>query len=183
MGKSATKWKDAGVWAIYSTPEPTCPRPGIMHSSTWDQKISANILQETSSASRTLHSLMGAGLRGLNGIVPTISLHYILYLCSPQAILSGLESTIVTQPEIAELGEISQASPASFQHPPIRITTEAIYALIGALLPLEAYLDFTCFTFLASIVQTKDTNYVEESIRREHGKTAHNAAKDKLVHI
>jgi hypothetical protein len=152
---STEAWNEAKLWSINEEPAPVTRQYthlGIVRNiKDRPSCISANVTNNINCARRTLYSLMGAGLHGLNGIVPTISYKiYDTYVIS--RLLSGLEATLVSKKDVEELEKFHRKNLRCLQHLPERTANVAIYLLLGAW-PIEAQLDMRYLSLFGSIAR------------------------------
>lgn len=109
------------------------------------------ILDRISITNRTIYALMGAGLHGINGLPPAVTLHmYLTYRYAVPRLLFGLESLILLQKHISQLSDFHRNVLRRLQSLPIRTAKPAIYLLLGSP-PLEAILDRAIAGLLYSI--------------------------------
>ena len=89
-------------------------------------------------ARQTVYSLMGAGLYGLNGVNPKVSLHLIRCYVIPR-LLYGLEVILLSKTDISNLSTYFIKFLKRIQHLPDRTANAAAYLLLGQI-PIEAEL-------------------------------------------
>jgi hypothetical protein len=107
---------------------------------------------------------MGAGLHGLNGIIPTIS--YMIYnIYVVPRLLSGLEATLVSTKDVVELEKFHRNTLRCIQHLPMRTANAAIYSLLGAW-PIEAQLDMRYLSLFGSIARRFGSKIQRLAIRQ-----------------
>ncbi|CAG2192359.1 unnamed protein product [Mytilus edulis] len=87
-------------------------------------------------ARQTVYSLMGAGLYGLNGVNPKVSLHLIRCYVIPR-LLYGLEVILLSKTDISNLTIYFVKLLKRIQHLPDRTANAAVLLLIGQI-PIEA---------------------------------------------
>ena len=124
-----------------------------------DQKHSSTIESRIQSANRMLLALMGAGLHGLNGLSPTVSLKLLKIYVVP-CLLYGLETICLSQPNINALETFYRATLKRIQHLPESSANAACYLLLGVL-PIQAQIDVKILTLFGSILRR------EGSLERE----------------
>jgi hypothetical protein len=96
-----------------------------------------------------MYALMGAGLHGLNGILPNIA--YTIYdIYVIPRVLSGMEATLISPKDMAELEKFHRNILRMLQHLPARTPNAAVYLLLGAW-PIEAQLDMRYLSLFGSI--------------------------------
>lgn len=100
-----------------------------------------------------MYSLMGAGLCGLNGQNPKVSLHLMQIYAVPR-LLHGLEALVLATSEVKQLESYYRDTLRKLQHLPQSTATCAIYLLVGAI-PLEGLLDTRRLTFFGSVARRK----------------------------
>ena len=160
-------WQDAEIWEINEAPARVVPQYshlGVVRSTANRGQISLNFKKKLTTGRRTLYSLMGAGLHGMNGLTPPVSLHVYATYVIPR-MLSGLESSMITTAEMTELEKFHRATLRCFQHLPERTAKAAIYLLIGSL-PIEAILDVRYLSLFGSIVRCHSSK-VHEVMKRQ----------------
>ncbi|CAG2246674.1 unnamed protein product [Mytilus edulis] len=81
-------------------------------------------------ARQTVYSLMGAGLYGLNGVNPKVSLHLIRFYVIPR-LLYGLEVILLSKTDISNLTIYFVKLLKRIQHLPDRTANAAVLLLIG----------------------------------------------------
>ncbi len=92
--------------------------------------------ERVSTARRTSYSLIGAGLHGLNGLCPTVSLHMIRIFIIPRLIY-GLESIRLTPKDMDTIVLYFKRLLKQIQHLPTRTSDAASYLVLGQL-PINA---------------------------------------------
>ncbi|CAG2194396.1 unnamed protein product [Mytilus edulis] len=91
---------------------------------------------QLASLRQTVYSLMGAGLYGLNGVNPKVSLHLIRCYVIPR-LLYGLEVILLSKTDISNLTTYFVKLLKRIQHLPDRTANAAVLLLIGQI-PIEA---------------------------------------------
>ena len=81
-------------------------------------------------ARRTVFALMGAGLHGLNGVNPKVTIHLIQIYVMPR-LLYGLEITTLRHNEIQKLEIYLKKLLKQVQNLPERTANEATYLMMG----------------------------------------------------
>ena len=108
-------------------------------------------------ARRTVYSLMGAGLYGLNGVNPTVSKHLVDIYVLPR-MTYGLEALTVTSKDLQPMEVYYRELLRMIQHLPPSTANPACYLLIGAM-PVEAMVHIKTLTLFGSIM--RDTESLE----------------------
>jgi len=106
-------------------------------------------------AIKTVYALMGAGLYGLNGINPTISVHMIKCFVIPR-LLYGLDVIRLTKADVTKLTSYYIQLLKHIQHLPTRTANSAVLILAG-LLPIESELHKRMLSVFRNIVDNKDS--------------------------
>lgn len=102
---------------------------------------------------------MGAGLHGLNGVSPEVTVTLVNIYVLP-AVMYGLETTRLTETDYATLEKYHRTLLRQLQHLPQSTAIPAIYLLTGSL-PIRAIHHKKVLTFYASILRK------EGSVERE----------------
>ena len=113
---------------------------------------------------RTAYALMGAGLCGLNGVSPEVSIPLINVYVMP-TITHSLEALKLTDPEYEELERHQRLLLRQIQHLPQSTATPALYLLTGTL-PMRAIVHKKILTFFGNIMR-KETGIEKDVIRRQ----------------
>lgn len=87
-------------------------------------------------ARKTVYALMGAGLHGLNGLNPVVSLQLIRCYVTPR-LLYGLDVIHLTKTDVQKLSTYYTKLLKQIQHLPERTSTSAVHLITGQL-PIEA---------------------------------------------
>jgi hypothetical protein len=125
-----------------------------------------HVQEKVKLARRTLYALMGAGLHGLNGLHPLVSVHLYKTYVIPR-FLTGLECVILNRKEIDLLESFHRKVLKSIQHLPDRCASAAVYFLLGEP-PIEAILHVRSLTLLGSILRQPDTVLNTLALSRIH---------------
>ena len=120
---------------------------------TSDGKTAATVQARITSARRATYAMMGAGLHGLNGLNPSISMMLIRTYILPR-LLHGLEAMVLTEPDKVALETYYRTLLKQIQHLPQNTASLAVYLLIGSL-PLEAHLDLRVLSLFNRAVALK----------------------------
>jgi hypothetical protein len=137
---------------------------GIERHVSYTTHVSPLITERVKLARRTVYALMGAGLHGLNGLPPTISLKiYTTYALT--RFLSNLEATIPTRKDIDAIELYHRTFLRHIQHLPKRTANAAVYLLLGAR-PIEAELDLKMLTLFASIARKEGSSMARLATRQ-----------------
>ena len=104
-------------------------------------------------ARRTAYSLMGAGMHGLNGLHPAVSMHLYRTYVLPR-LLSGLETVILSAKELDPLELFHRRILRAIQHLPDKCSNTAVYVLLGTL-PIEAHLHNRMLTMFGAIARAE----------------------------
>jgi hypothetical protein len=126
---------------------------GILRTS--DGKNLKTIESRIQTARRTSYALMGAGLHGLNGLSPMVSLRILNTYVIPR-LTFGLEALVLTTKEINLLETLYKKYLRAIQCLPESTASPAIYLLAGAL-PIEARIHTTMLTFVASMSRRQNS--------------------------
>jgi hypothetical protein len=101
-------------------------------------------------ARRAAYALMGAGLHGLNGTGPEVSLiQYSTYVIP--TLLYGLEALVLGKTEMKSLEDYHRKNLRHIQHLPRSTAIPAIYLLTGSA-PIEAQIHIKTLTLFRNIV-------------------------------
>lgn len=122
------------------------------------------IIARITTSRRAVYAMMGAGLHGLNGLNPSISMKLIETYILPR-LLHGLDGIILTVTNISQLEKYYRTLLRQIQHLPQNTANEAVYLLMGAL-PIEGHLDIrtlSLFNRVALLENSKEW----EIIRRQ----------------
>ena len=114
-------------------------------------------------ARQTSYSLMGAGLHGLNGAGPTVSMiQYTTYVVP--TLLYGLEALVLHADDIQHLEKFHRKCLRYIQHLPQSTATCALYLLLGVL-PIEAQLHRNILNFFRNIIDKENNSPPSEYMR------------------
>jgi hypothetical protein len=115
----------------------------------------ASTMDRISKARRRVYSLMGAGLHGLNGLNPSISLKlWHTYIASQ--LYYGLEAVGATAKQLQKIEEYQSQAFRQIQHLPSKTPTAAVYLLLGAL-PAEGCYDRRLQSFICNLIRSEST--------------------------
>ena len=120
-----------------------------------DTSNKSTISARIKTARRTVYSLMGAGMYGLNGINPTVSMKIIEIYIIPR-LMYGLECLVITQKELQPMELYYRELLRQIQHLPKSTANPACYLLLGAV-PIEALLHIRKLTLFGNILLNKDS--------------------------
>jgi hypothetical protein len=143
----------SGSWSDAMPVKDTITHLGIERSTKSRKQISPNITTKLQLGRKTLYALMGAGLHGLNGLPPIVSVKIYVTYVLPR-MLSGLEATILTRPEINLLENFHKNTLRQFQNLPKRTGIPPIYLLLGVP-PIEAIIDLKYLSLFGSIIRRR----------------------------
>ena len=115
-------------------------------------------------ARRSTYAMMGAGLHGLNGLNPAISLQLIKIYIIPR-LLYGLEAMILTESDVKMIETYYRTLLKQIQHLPKNTASPAVYLLLGAL-PAEGHLDLNRLSLFNRLV-TSETSLEREIVERQ----------------
>ena len=110
------------------------------------------------------YSLMGAGLHGINGVSPAVSLTLIKTYITP-VLLHGLDSVIPRETDYKTLEKYYRGLLRQIQHLPQSTAKPAIYLLLGCV-PAEAQLHRRILTLFRNLVASDGTKE-QEIIKRQ----------------
>ena len=102
-------------------------------------------------ARSTAYALMGAGLHGLNGVNPEVSVSLWNLYIQPR-LLYGLESIQLSRADISKLEKYQRDFLRQIQHLPERVAACSVYILSG-LLPVEAEIHKSQLTLFGNIIR------------------------------
>ncbi|CAG2213888.1 unnamed protein product [Mytilus edulis] len=108
-----------------------------------------------SAARKATYALMGAGLHGLNGLNPTVSIHIIRIFIIPR-LIHGLEVVRLMISDIKALSSYFKQLLKRIQHLPERTADSATYLLSGQM-PIEAEIDKRTLTLFGNIIRNPNT--------------------------
>lgn len=120
-------------------------------------------------ARQTVYSLMGAGLYGLNGVNPKVSLPLIRCYVIPR-LLYGLEVILLSKTDISNLSTYFIKFLKRIQHLPDRTANAAAYLLLGQI-PIEAELHKRTLGIFRNIIDNKNSVERELAFRQLAMKT------------
>jgi hypothetical protein len=151
-------WDNLSPWTLYQQPMPVTPTTthlGVVRSAESATKISPFVSERLKMGRRALYALMGAGLHGLNGLSPMVSLKLYNTYILPR-LLSAMETVILSQGEKDALETFHRGTIRQIQNLPIQTAIPAIYLLLGCL-PVEAEIDRRKLTLFCTIARDKDS--------------------------
>ena len=128
-------------------------------------KATPTVKSRIKTARRSAYAMMGAGLHGLNGLNPSVSMKLIESYILPR-LLYGLDAMIISDTDITSIEKYYRTLLRQIQHLPVNTANEAIYLLVGAL-PIEAHLDIrmlSLFNRVASINNSKEWEIVRRQL-------------------
>ena len=117
------------------------------------------------SSRRATYSMMGAGLHGLNGLNPAVSMKLIDTYILPK-LLHGLDAIILTDTDIALLEKYYRNLLRQIQHLADNTANEAVYLLLGAL-PIEGHIHIrilSLFNRIAKLPNSKEWSIVRRQL-------------------
>jgi hypothetical protein len=98
-------WKDVQPWCLDGNSLPIQDKSihlGITRDAAASNILTTHTADKLGTGRKTAYALMGAGLHGLNGLNPRISLHIYQTYVVPR-IISGMESVVITKKDKAEI--------------------------------------------------------------------------------
>jgi hypothetical protein len=129
-----------------------------------DARNQVTIASRIQVARRTAYALLGAGLHGLNGLCPTVSIHIWKTYITPR-LTYGLESLVMGDGDIQQLESFYQKHIRALQHLPDSTAKPALYLLLG-ILPIEAVLHTRLLNFFMSIIN-RPASFEADIIKRQ----------------
>jgi hypothetical protein len=126
---------------------------GIIRSN--DGKNTKTVDSRIQLARRTAYALMGAGLHGLHGLSPQVSLKILNTYVLPR-LTFGLETLVLSKTDSTKLERIHVKYLKALQGLPDSTATNAVYLLSGTL-PLEAQLHIATLTFVAGMCRRESS--------------------------
>ncbi len=140
---------------------------GILRSSKNTNKETIN--NRIKKARQTSYSLMGAGMHGLNGTGPMVAaIQYTTYVLP--TLLYGLESLILSGPEVESLEQYHRKNLRFLQHLPQSTANCALFLLLGQI-PIEAQIHIKILTFFRNILDQRNDSspsvYTRDLITRQ----------------
>ena len=102
-------------------------------------------------ARRTAYALMGAGLHGLNGVNPEVSVTLWSLYIQPR-LLYGLESIQLSRTDISRQDKYQRDFLRQIQHLPERVASCSVYILTGRL-PIEAEIHKSQLTLFGNTIR------------------------------
>ncbi len=142
-------------------PQPeTTVHLGITHHRNSKKTIATHIQANIEKARRTMYSLMGAGLHGMNGLNPASCLHILNVYVLP-ILLYGLEILLPSRTELMPLETFYRKTLKQILSIPINTPDAAVYILAGTC-PLESHIHKKALGLYANICRTHDS--VEKEI-------------------
>lgn len=137
---------------------------GVTRDNTSKFSTSTVAEERIASARRTSYSLMGAGLHGLNGLCPTVTIHMIRIFIIPRLIY-GLESIRINTKDIDNIISYFKRLLKQIQHLPKTTSDAATYLVLGQL-PINAEVDKRTMCAFGNIVRNKNTVEYELAFRQ-----------------
>ena len=122
-----------------------------------DGKATATVKDRIKSSRRATYSLMGAGLHGLNGIGPKVSLHMIELYIIP-ILTYGLEALLLSDSDYTLLEKYYRNLLRQVQHLPISSAKPAIYLLLGCI-PIEAQIHRNILIYFGKIINSDNIEF------------------------
>jgi exonuclease III len=126
--------------------------------------IDLAVSERLSIARKTMYALMGAGLHGLNGLPPLVSIHIYKIYILPR-LLYGLEALKLGKAEFNALEKQHRTFIRSILHLPPRTAIPALH-IITALPPIRAMIDQKVLTFFRNVLS--DPGTISDIIIRQH---------------
>ena len=123
-------------------------------------KPTATVAARIQTGRRTAYALMGAGLHGLNGVSPEVSVHMVNIYVLP-TISHGLETLHLPEQDYQSLEKHHKTLLRCLQHLPTATATQAIYLLTGSI-PFRALHHKRILTFFCSVLRRDGS--VEQAI-------------------
>lgn len=159
FGSSRDK-EDVTINNIVLTTDGKATHLGIVRDS--NSKYSSKFVAEEriSTARKTTYALMGAGLHGLNGLNPKVSLHIIRIYVIPRLIY-GLETIRITAADLATINMYFKKLLKHIEHVPERTADAATYLLIGEI-PITGEIHKRALTTFGNII--RDFGTVEHEL-------------------
>ena len=124
----------------------------------------ATVEKRIKEARRAMYRLAGAGLYGLNGVGPMVSLHMFNVYILP-ILTYGLEALILKDDDYKILEQFYRATLRRLQHLPENTATPILYLLLGCI-PLEGQLHIKLLTFFVGILR-RPGSIEHEIIKRQ----------------
>lgn len=129
----------------------TCQERHLGVERTTSDSPKATISSRIKEARRALYRLAGAGLHGLNGVGPRVSIHMFSIYVLP-ILTYGLEALVLESEHYQILEHFYKNILRRLQHLPDNTATPAIYILLGCI-PLEGQLHIKLLTYYGSILR------------------------------
>ncbi len=123
-----------------------------------------NIKDRINLARRTVYSLMGTGLHGVNGLNPKTSIHIFKVFVLPR-LLHGLEALVLTKGNIQELQKYHLDFLRHIQGLPKHTAKAAVYLMLGEI-PIEGHLHLRQLTLLGQILRSSNNNIKMLALRQ-----------------
>ncbi|CAG2234184.1 unnamed protein product [Mytilus edulis] len=115
-------------------------------------------------ARKTVYALMGAGLHGLNGLNPKVSMHLVKIYVLPR-LLYGLDSIILSVSDMKLLSVYYTKLLKQIHHLSKHTATYAVYLLLGQI-PVEAELHKRMLNFFGNIIRNHGSVERDVAIRQ-----------------
>ena len=151
-------WKDVSPWSIGENTLPVVDcttHLGIRRDASSPNPVSEQISERVCTGRRTAYALMGAGLHGLNGLHPLVSLHIYKTYVVPR-IISGLESVVISPKDLQKLEVFHRGFLKQIKNLPASTASSAIFILTGTI-SMEAEIHRNQITLFGSIARSNDT--------------------------
>lgn len=116
-------------------------------------------------ARRTIHSLMGAGLHGENGLDPDTSIHLLQTYVVP-VLVYGVEVVLPNGLYLDKLERVHKRFIKQILSLPQTVADPAVYILSGAI-PLEAVIHSRALTLFGSICRLDESTKEKRLARRQ----------------
>ena len=120
-----------------------------------DGKATATVHARIKTGRRMVYALMGAGMYGLNGVSPKVSVSMLNTYVIP-AVMHGLENLRLSSTDYQELATFHQKLLRNIQHLPRATAIPALYLLTGST-PLEAIHHRNVLTLYARMLRREDS--------------------------
>ena len=137
------------------------------------------ITHNLSKARRALYSLMGAGVHGLNGAHPEVSLKLWHCYIVPR-LTYGLEQMICTEADLRAVELFQRSTLRRIQHLPQRTANAAVLLLVGEL-PIQACVDRKAIALFSSCVS--DPSSKEHEVITRQLAVKDSGSRSWVVHV
>ena len=135
---------------------------GIMRSANSQESA---VQENIKKARRTVHSLMGAGLHGENGLDPDTSIHLLQTYVIP-ILVYGLEVVLPTGVYLDKLDRVHKKFIKQIFSLPQNVADPAIYIIAGAL-PVEAIIHTRALGLFGSVSRLDESSVKKSVARRQ----------------